>query len=770
MHRIALLTLCACACHPGRGTTEPVAPKPAPSRPTPSAPAKPTPEEIQARALDATVLVTTEWSAGTGVFIDPSGFLLTNYHVVASGKNEDFGISATVTLAQRREDGSVAPGERLPAVAYAVDEKRDLALLKVDGGTRRFASLQVAPEDPHPGSRVFALGNAGVGLGWAIKRCGINAIGTLDEQVSAIVQLQRDVPEAERKQLEESIRKAAADAGRQIQTDCSILPGDSGGPLVDETTGELVGLNVAIRTAFSQFVSLGSLAFHIHAVELRDFTKTLPTAPRTFLPDPWTSAGTLGQLVDFDQDGEVDTLTFAGACGENLTCQVALGDVDESSFRRAKVLPTPNELQNSRAFDAEIAVLRSSRLPRKPTGFPMPVADILAYLDRDDDGRFDELVVQDGESGKTRGYALGGDAPARDTTLDGVAFPDLAAQYAKPALRPGVARVIAAMTTGVTEVGNLDAVHAVTARASDSSKDGVPDTLVVDTRLDKRVLFDVDQTRFAKVLALGARPAKARTVPQALLLRQLRTGKLHADVMVVQSSPTRVFYDTDVDGRYDLALEGASIDGGIALGAATIDAGGRLTPAPQHVGRLLLRPALIADKARAARFEAMITTAFASAPHANVRDDASSFPSPVPLAAAGLSSVGGFGNQVVSVFDRDSVVVMVDLDKDSFKGKRAKQSALEVVQAGKFDAELTLRFASGAAWAFYDADDDGRFEHIFVAGGGDPRTIVIGYKVGKHGAIERDTARDGKLMLDPSLFKDAARQKLLAEIGKQLFP
>ena len=113
---------------------------------------------------------------------------------------------------------------------------------------------------------MFAMGNAGVGLGWAVKRCSINAIGTLDDQVSAIFQLQREeLSPDEKARAKEAIEKSAKEAGRQIQTDCSILPGDSGGPLVDESTGKVVGLNVALRTAFSQFVSLGSLAFHIHA-------------------------------------------------------------------------------------------------------------------------------------------------------------------------------------------------------------------------------------------------------------------------------------------------------------------------------------------------------------------------------------------------------------------------------------------------------------------------------------------------------------------------
>ena len=38
----------------------------------------------------ATVLTTSERSMGSGVVIDPKGYVLTNYHVVADGRKQDF--------------------------------------------------------------------------------------------------------------------------------------------------------------------------------------------------------------------------------------------------------------------------------------------------------------------------------------------------------------------------------------------------------------------------------------------------------------------------------------------------------------------------------------------------------------------------------------------------------------------------------------------------------------------------------------------------------
>lgn len=770
---LLVLTVAALvACRPSAPPKPPAEPTPTPTKPKVAIdePAKPlTPEDAFAKALDATVLVTTAWGHGTGVLVEPSGFVLTNYHVIASGKNEDFGITATITLPKHNPDGSVSPGERFTAVAHAIDEKRDLALLKIQDPGREFPTLRITSKDARPGTKVFALGNAGVGLGWALKRCSVNAIGTLDEQVSAIFAMQRtDMPAEERARTEEAIRKTAADAGRQIQTDCNILPGDSGGPLVDEATGEVVGLNVAVRTALNQFVSLGSLAFHVHAVELRDFTKTLPPDSKSFLPDPWTAAGSFGQTSDSDLDGEIDTLGFAGPCGENLMCQVALGDLDENSFRGKTVIPTATDLQTSRKFDAEVAVFRLARLPRKPTAFAMPVSDMLVYVDGDDDGTFEKLIVADGETGGTRGYVFTDGRATREPTLDGVALIDIGTLLSKEKLRPEATRFVAAVATGVVELSDPQKMQATKASLEDNNKDGSPDTLRIETRLDRRVLIDIDQKQLAAVVArqtkVAGKGARAAAGSNTALLRSLRTGKLQGDVLVVLGAPTRVFYDTDANGVMDLVLEGASLESGVALSAAAIDAQGRLSPATEHLGRLLLRPALVKDPKAAALLATIYENAFVAAPRASIKDDASSFPPAMPTKAMGVSQVGTFGDHVISVFDGDSVVILADLDKNALRGKKAKTTVAELVGAGKFDAEFALRFGNGVIWSYYDSNDDGRFDRVSIAGANDPKTVVKAYKLSKTG-VERDPTREGGAMIDPKLAHGAAAQKMLGEVA-----
>ena len=133
------------------------APEPEPE-PEPEADPPPGPSDLET-VIRSTVLVATKWGHGTGVFIDESGLVLTNYHVVAAGKNAEYGIDATVTLAELGDDGSVTPGEKISAVAYKVDEDRDLAVLKVDNPDgRKFPFVHVAPENPKPGSKVSETG------------------------------------------------------------------------------------------------------------------------------------------------------------------------------------------------------------------------------------------------------------------------------------------------------------------------------------------------------------------------------------------------------------------------------------------------------------------------------------------------------------------------------------------------------------------------------------------------------------------------------------
>jgi serine protease Do len=143
---------------------------------------------------------------GTGVIIDPRGYIVTNQHVV-----EDVSL-----IRVRLADGTAAS-----ARVVARDTEGDLALLKIDVSKPLAVMPMGTATDLMVGETVIAIGNAygyehtvTVGVVSAVKRDV-----TLNKEVSY-------------KSL--------------IQTDASINPGNSGGPLLN-VNGELIGINVAIR-------------------------------------------------------------------------------------------------------------------------------------------------------------------------------------------------------------------------------------------------------------------------------------------------------------------------------------------------------------------------------------------------------------------------------------------------------------------------------------------------------------------------------------------
>jgi len=147
-------------------------------------------------------------SLGSGVIIDETGYLLTNFHVVRRATR------ITVTLSDGRER---------EARLVSATTGSDVALLKIiPKGNETFRAVEFAADDDlFLGETVIALGNP-FGLGISVSR-GILSSRTRRPPVE-------DVP----LEIED-----------WLQTDAAINPGSSGGPLVN-LRGDLIGLNVAI--------------------------------------------------------------------------------------------------------------------------------------------------------------------------------------------------------------------------------------------------------------------------------------------------------------------------------------------------------------------------------------------------------------------------------------------------------------------------------------------------------------------------------------------
>jgi S1-C subfamily serine protease len=152
---------------------------------------------------------------GSGVVIDPQGYVLTNNHVVSlAARDEKAEITAVFT-----------DGTRGSAEIVGQDPKTDLAVIKVDVSNPVVIEIG-SSEDLAAGDTVIAVGSP-FGLENTVTE-GI--VSALHRPVTA--------------PGENGEPPVTYDA---IQTDAAINPGNSGGALVD-STGALVGINSLIRT------------------------------------------------------------------------------------------------------------------------------------------------------------------------------------------------------------------------------------------------------------------------------------------------------------------------------------------------------------------------------------------------------------------------------------------------------------------------------------------------------------------------------------------
>jgi Do/DeqQ family serine protease len=145
-----------------------------------------------------------ERSLGSGVIVDSSGLVVTNYHVIADASE------IKVALADKRE---------FDADIVLKDERGDLAVLRIKGANEKFSTLEFSNSDElQVGDVVLAIGDP-FGVGQTVTH-GI---------VSAVARTQ----------------VGNSDYQFFIQTDAAINPGNSGGALVD-VNGRLVGINSEI--------------------------------------------------------------------------------------------------------------------------------------------------------------------------------------------------------------------------------------------------------------------------------------------------------------------------------------------------------------------------------------------------------------------------------------------------------------------------------------------------------------------------------------------
>ena len=158
-----------------------------------------------------------ERSLGSGVLVDPKGYIVTNRHVIEKADR----------IRVRLQDDP--PGVQHDAKVVGSDQETDLAVIKIDV-EHGLPTAKIGNSDSmQVGDWVLAIGSP-FGLQATVTAGIVSAKG------------RNIVP------------------GRQfqsfVQTDAAINPGNSGGPLVN-MAGEVIGINTAILTETNAYAGVG---------------------------------------------------------------------------------------------------------------------------------------------------------------------------------------------------------------------------------------------------------------------------------------------------------------------------------------------------------------------------------------------------------------------------------------------------------------------------------------------------------------------------------
>ncbi|MFA6988709.1 MAG: trypsin-like peptidase domain-containing protein [Candidatus Gastranaerophilaceae bacterium] len=157
-------------------------------------------------------------SSGSGIIIDPKGYILTNRHVIENAA---------------RLNVILSDHSKYPATVIGSDPDNDLAVIKISPpNEKKLHALDIGNSSTlEVGQKVIAIGDP-FGFDGTMTTGIISNIGReLKSKNGRIIQ-------------------------NIIQTDAAINPGNSGGPLID-TKGQLIGINTAIFSPSSASAGIG---------------------------------------------------------------------------------------------------------------------------------------------------------------------------------------------------------------------------------------------------------------------------------------------------------------------------------------------------------------------------------------------------------------------------------------------------------------------------------------------------------------------------------
>jgi serine protease Do len=158
---------------------------------------------VESKAGSSAGFVARQEGAGSGIIVDPTGYIVTNAHVVFGARRIMVALNST-------------EGQPLPAKLVGLDRRLDIAVIKIPA--ENLPALQFAD------SRTLKQGQFVMALGSPLGLQNSVSVGIVSATQRV---LKHDEPVA------------------YIQTDAPINPGNSGGPLLN-VEGRVVGMNTLI--------------------------------------------------------------------------------------------------------------------------------------------------------------------------------------------------------------------------------------------------------------------------------------------------------------------------------------------------------------------------------------------------------------------------------------------------------------------------------------------------------------------------------------------
>jgi len=231
-----------------------------------------------------------ERSLGSGVIVDPKGYILTNRHVVEKADR----------IRVRLQDDP--PGVQHDAKVIGEDQETDLAVIKINMD-RAVPSAKLGNSDS------MEVGDWVLAIGSPFGQVGTVTAGIVSAKGRDIVQ------------------------GRQfqtfIQTDAAINPGNSGGPLVN-MNAEVIGINTAILSETNAYAGVGFSLPSNTVVQVYN---------QLIGPDHRVARGSIGIMFDAVENPAITRVYGAGS-GVTVSSVVAGSPADQAGLKVGDTINT----------------------------------------------------------------------------------------------------------------------------------------------------------------------------------------------------------------------------------------------------------------------------------------------------------------------------------------------------------------------------------------------------------------------------------------------